>query len=177
MRSWTLGCALLVAAGCGQNAILELMIELPPAATIDGVERRFALVQPRTSGNPFEDEWPAGDLPPIELGALSIEDRVSVVTDDTSLDVHLKVRFCQTDDCTALGAGGLPGDDVSPEVWYLLEHPFYEGKRTSFHIQIPAVPPAAPAEPEEVDRCEIEGCITGTSITFCTSDGRHVCED
>lgn len=172
-----LAVAALLAAGCGQNAILELRIDLPPAATVDGVERRFAIVQPRTSTNPFADEWPAGDLPPIELGASATEDRVSVVTEDTSLDVHLKVRFCIADDCTALGTGGMPGDDVSPEVWYLLEHPFYEGKRTSFHIVIPTIPAAAPAEPEEIDRCEIEGCITGSSTMYCTTDGRHVCED
>lgn len=177
MRAWALACVMLAGSGCGENAILELTIDLPPAATIDGADRRFAIVQPRTSSNPFTDEWPPGDLPPIELGADPIEDRVSVVTEDTSLDVHFKVRFCRTDDCTALGMGGVPGDDVTPEVWYLLEHPFYAGKRTSFHIEIPTMPAAPPAEPEVVDRCDIEGCITGTSITFCTSDDRHVCED
>lgn len=161
--------AALLLAGCGQNAILELTLDLPPAPS--SAEEWFATVQPRTSENPFEEDWPPDELPPITLGPSAMQDAVSVVTEDTSLDVHLKVRFCRSPDCTALA------DATSPEVWYLLQHPFYEGKRTSFHIEIGEVPMGRPAAAVVVDRCRIGGCLTGTSTMFCTLDGRHVCED
>lgn len=161
--------AVLLLAGCGQNAILELTIDLPAAPAAG--EEWFAAVQPRTSENPFEEDWPPDDLPPITLGSETMQDAVSVVTEDTSLDVHLKVRFCRSADCTALA------DATSPEVWYLLEHPFYEGKRTSVHIEIAEVPMGRPTMPSVVDRCLITGCLTGTAAMYCTLDGRHVCED
>jgi len=179
-RAVALGILCAALSGCGQNAVLELTIDLPPLETGEwcddpdyvGMAPRFAFVQPRASDNPFSDEWPPDDLPPIELGTARIEDHVSVVTDDTSLDVHLKIRFCHGEAC------GVFCDATSPEHWFVLEHPFYEGHRTSYEIVINSIPTMRPAEPEVVERCRIRGCLTGTPLgSYCTMDGRHVCDD
>ena len=177
-RAVALGIVCAALVGCGQNAVLELTIDLPAIETGDwcsarpGTAPRFAFVQPRASDNPFSDEWPPDDLPAIELGTARIEDHVSVVTDDTSLDVHLKIRFCHGEAC------GDFCDATSPERWYVLEHPFYEGKRTTYEIVVDDIPTTRPAEPEVVERCRVRGCLTGTPLTsYCTTDGRHVCDD
>lgn len=170
--------AVVAVAGCSENAILELTVELPAQPVPTG--RRYALVQPRVHpDNPFPDEWRGEDLPAVELGLEPVVDHVSVVSDRGDVDLGVKIRFCLEPSCTALGeADGGPGDADAPELWYLLEHPFYPGHRTFYEITgIGGIPTGRPAAPTVVGRCDIRGCVEGEITDYCRmGDGRHLCE-
>lgn len=160
----------LFASGCAQNAALELKILLPPAPT-DG-SQVFVLIQPRSAAdNPFEDEWRGDDLEAIELvPGDTYPDHVSVMSTEDATDLNLKVRFCASPNCTDIE------DDTAPELWYALGHPFYIGERTSWSTTISEIPTERDTAPEEVDRCQIEGCVDGPLSSYCRGDGRHLCE-
>jgi hypothetical protein len=157
--------------GCVQNAALELELTLPPGPTAGAPV--YALIQPRRSTDPFEDEWRASDDPEaLELapGEPTL-DHISVLSQDDTIDLHLKVRFCSTPTCSVIE------DDGAPESRFSLEHPFYIGKRTFWSASIDAIPTMTGAV-TEVDKCVIRGCIEGILGSYCR-DGtdRHVCED
>jgi len=198
--------SLLVAAlgllgGCAQNAILELQLDLPAAPDAN---EWFALTQVRNrEGHPFDIPWMGGDLGSVQLGSERQFDCISVESDDESADLHVRVRFCRSEDCLDLM------DGTPRERWYRLNHPFYIGRRTYHTITIGEVPecevtadcavgmcdsgvctcttdadcgPGLICEEgnncvEDVDRCQIEGCIEGVSTTFCSdTTGLHFCE-
>lgn len=159
-----------LAAGCAQNAALEIAIELP-AGPADG-SRVFVLVQPRKAAdNPFEDEWRGDDLAAVELlEGESFVDNISVMSTDDTTDLNLKVRFCASPNCTAIE------DDTAPELWYALQHPFYIGERTSWGVEIFEIPLARDTEPDVVEKCQIKGCVDGPLSSYCRMDERHLCE-
>jgi len=158
----------IVLSGCPENAILEIELDLPPANTM---EQQFALTQMRRGDmNPFNEDWAGEDLPAIQLGAERQVDRISLVSDDDEVDVHIKVRFCSTDICSELA------DADAPERWYQLEHPFYLGHRTEWAERIEMVPAAKDTTPTVVERCLIRGCVEGFLRSYCRVDGRHLCE-
>jgi hypothetical protein len=157
-------------AGCAQNAALEITLDLPPGPS-DGTTV-YVLTQPRSAAeNPFTDEWRGDDLPAIELmPGMAIEDQISVLSTDDSTDLNLKVRFCANENCTAIE------DDMAPERWYALEHPFYIGERTYWSVSIPTIPTMRDTEPTPVEMCDIRGCVDGDLSSYCRVDGRHLCE-
>ncbi len=163
------------AAGCADNAVLELMVELPASPGDDPV---YVQVQPRrASNNPFTDEWRGDDVEPIALGAEPFVDHISVVSEEAGVDLAVKVRFCASPTCTDLA------DVDAPERWYLVEHPFYVGERTEADLVVSEVASATCVEgtagcPTVVDRCAVRGCTGGDPpSTYCRLDGRHLCED
>jgi hypothetical protein len=161
----------LVALGCGPepNAILEVELLLPPRA--EPSTTRFAYVQfRRADGHPFELDWERSDRDGVELSDVSTPADISIFTTEPNVDVHLRIRFCQQPTCGAIG------DDLSPELWYALEQPFYEGHRTSWGTTITDEPMGRPTAPEVVDRCMIRGCVDGETSTYCDLGGRHFCE-
>jgi len=160
----------LFASGCAQNAALEIAIDLP-AGPGDG-SRVFVLVQPRKAAdNPFEDEWRGDDLEAVELmDGESFTDNVSVMSTDDTTDLNLKVRFCASPNCTAIE------DDTAPELWYALQHPFYIGERTSWDVEILAIPAERDTAPELIEKCDIKGCVDGPLSSYCRMDDRHLCE-
>lgn len=164
--------ALAPSAGCARNAILEVEVELPPSP-----EERYALFQIRHELD-FALSWGGEPRPGHRLEASGTNlARISVESEDESLDLHVKVRYCEDAGC------GAPADDEStgaPASWFVVEQPFYVGHRTFWRERIEAVPPRLePGERPDVvviDRCRIEGCTGGTPSTFCRLDGTHRCE-
>lgn len=177
-----------LAAGCADNAILEVTLDLPPsgALVVDGgvvdagpmPARRYAFVQIRRAAE-FDHAvaWSGTDPETIELDPTerTIAD-YSVVSTDEATDVHVKVQFCVHPQCISPEDMAVPS---APAVWYALEHPFYIGKRTFWDARIDVIPgPASPTmEVLQVGKCEIEGCISGVTDDFCRIDGRHWCEE
>lgn len=202
----------LLSVGCAQNAILELQVQLPAAPAGDP-ESWFAQIQIRNAtGHPFSTAegrplpWMGGDLPAVELIDMTQWDCISVISDDPTLNVHVRVRFCRSETCVDFE------DSSPPERLYSLETPFYIGRRTYYRIVVPGIPDCATDEDcmedavgvcidercscnvdtdcgagfrcepasgcvEEIGRCSIEGCIEGVPAEFCSMDsGLHFCE-
>lgn len=146
-RRLSVALALLTSA-CAQNAILELQVELPPAPATGP---RFAQVQVRrAAGNGFDAVWMGSDPRTVELGDSAQWDCISVVTNDDTIDLNVRVRFCRESNCLGFG------DDTAPERRYHLEHPFYIGRRTYWTTRIAAVPQCT----TDAD-CEVGRCIDG----------------
>lgn len=197
--------ALLAAAllgGCAQNAYFELQVDLPPNPA---GETWYAQIQIRDSeGHSFGIPWMGGDVPTVPLTDARQWDCISVQGVDASRSLHVRVRFCRSEDCLDLEDGD------PPERLFSFETPFYIGSRTYFRIAVPSIPDCATdtdcdvgvcitdrcgcradadcgtgyaCEPDSgcvrvVDRCSIEGCIEGpVSATFCSTEtGEHFCQ-
>jgi hypothetical protein len=162
--------AVLLAFGCARNAVLEVDVDLPP-----GPAGRYAVVQFENQDAEFSSSWGRTDAWPG--AALTAERQTvvySVVTESFDAHVRIKVNFCTTADCSALD----DAPDRVPAVWYELDHPFYRGRHTRWHVSIPTAPIDPPDEPITVERCAIAGCISAPDSTqsFCRFDGTHFCE-
>lgn len=200
-RLWPL--ALLALAHCAppeDNAVLLLRIKLPYA---EG-ERPLADIQvnrddPRFG---FEDEVWITPKPHVADLRESREVELAVTTESPEAEgvAHLRVRIalCEED-------GPCQGDANTPELQFLLEHPFYPGELTewragplddddAYHMPDSVVPgrqadiPRHQAFPVLIDRCSIAGCIeladtSGASFRpdpdtgFCRADGVHFCDE
>lgn len=180
----------LLLAGCQQNAVFELTLELPPRdgdAFETDVEQN-AFVQIRSDDYAFDTGW--GRESDRDYHGTRLEDdhqevHFSVVTTDDERGLRMKVRFCpgnEPEDRFCISQ-----DEASPSaraLWYELERPFHLGVRTFWEERIDAVPPPqAPAdrEPVFVDACAIRAprCIGGPpGGNYCGDDGEtHVCEE
>ncbi len=174
MRRYPLHLSLLLlvlgGAGCAQNASLEITLNLPQGPS-DG-STVYVLTQPRAAAeNPFADEWRGDDLPAVELDPMTdIQDHISVLSTDDTTDLNIKVRFCANPNCTDIA------DDMAPERWFQLEHPFYIGARTFWTADITEIPTMRDSSPTIVGMCAIRGCVDGDSSSYCRTDGRHLCE-
>lgn len=197
--------ALLSMTGCTENAAFELSLDLPPSrmetVTRGGdmvmVRREWAFVQVRAGAdNPFEVDWDGRDLDAIQLDPLMrTPDHMSILSEDESVDLNVKIRFCVDPGCNDFE------DTPAPAHWIAIEHPFYIGERTEFAPAMPIeMPMAAPDMPacssacddflcttvesgcdvNFVDKCSVRGCVTGDpSASYCRSasgDNTHFCE-
>lgn len=162
MRTPSLLLALLV-AGCAQDAVLELTVEIPEAAEPGP---RYAVVDAR-AGEPVGA--PPGDVVGLDRTAAG-DGRVSIVAEpgDAEQPLHLRVRFCDDPSCT-----GAPAD--VPQVRLRIERAFYPGEHTFLTVRIEAVPTGTEELPD-VGKCEVRGCVSGESATYCLEDGAHLCE-
>jgi hypothetical protein len=168
VRAWPiLAAAGLV--GCASGAVLEVELTLPPAeaGTV------FYVVQVRAAeGHPFDAEWrDAEDVPPLQLGPEPLLDRISVVTEDVEQALHVRVAFCPEDACA--NPSDLPG---APQRQYVLERPFFAGRRSEWHEAVEALPTGV--EPDiTIGRCAIRACVTGDrAADYCLEDGTHPCD-
>jgi hypothetical protein len=175
-------CLCLVGSGCAQNAIFELALELP--GWVPTAEQRargdalYALVQLRSgTADALESPWSGND--PLAGFALALdEDRtpavsVSVIGDEATAQapLRMKIRFCQSPRCVALG------DDHAPEARVEFARVFYVTHVTSHRFRLDALPTATTPYVEHVDKCAVRGCVDGDTSTFChLDDGRHFCE-
>jgi len=192
----------LLGSGCAQNAMFELQVQLP--ANPPG-ETWFAQIQVRDqNGHSFSIPWMGGDVPTVALGSEARWDCISVESLDPTVSLHVRVRFCHSEDCLDLEDGD------PPERLYSFEAPFYIGSRTYYRVTVPRIPSCTSSldcavgvciedrcgcsidadcggefrcEPgfgcvNAIDRCSIEGCIEGpVSATFCSTEtGEHFCE-
>jgi hypothetical protein len=184
LRAALAGGLALGAASCAQNAFFELTLVLPPRGASD---KTHAVVQFEQAA-PFELQWAgASSLPGFPLGddATVVPISVEGGSDDEARPLRVKLRFCRSANCSAIG------DDTAPEVHVEFERVFYVGQRTSHTLRgTPASPdesatilpglamvPTSTGAVTRVDRCEIQGCRGGVSASgYCTLDGRHFCE-
>lgn len=162
--------AAVLLAGCGQNAVLELTVDLPPRDATDPV---YALVQVRPAADrPFASDWGLSprDLGAVELSASSrLRDHISVVADESlDDDLAVRVRFCRAPDC------GDAAGEPPPEAQWIVEHPFYEGERTRATVVIPEIPSPTTPSTGRVERCLVEGCLSGDPSSWCVG-GQHAC--
>lgn len=161
--------AALFWAGCAENAVLELVIELPPAPADDGTGLPwFGVVQiDRATEAAFTTRRESGDrgAQPLELGAVPQSDCISAETGDESMDVEIRVRFCREPDCLNFL------DDDSPERYYRLEHPFYIGRRTFWSTQIDRVLECSTDTDCGVGRCVGGVCGCSVDSDCCPSGG------
>ncbi len=193
----TFGLVLMFAAGCQNNAILELELTLPPACsdatcamdsdcplgvacTPDGLcgactgDDVYAFVQMRTNTD-FDRRWSGAD--PLDGFLLNADgsriETISTVAQPAEYerDLLVRVTFCSDARCAGFG------DDRAPERRLEIEHPFYELKRTRTSWEIEAAPSGTVEEAEIIDRCAVRGCRMGTTTDFCRlSDGSHFCQ-
>ncbi len=169
--------------GCARNAVLELELDLPRNFGPD-VPGRYAVVRVVSGAVPFDQDWQGDDaLPAFPLS--TIQGSVQHVSLDGSSEVEgapvrVKVRFCADPGCAALG------DDAAPEVRLQIDRAFYAGKRTSYTWSIACIPNVAgqtdtpacatPQRAEtDVTKCEVAGCRTGVTRSYCVGD-QHFCE-
>ena len=170
-----LGFASLVAlasAGCAQNAILELYIEVPPVDTlIDGSEAgavrisagRGVMVDPAVSTRIHGLDTNRGVI------ALAIDRRGGDVD-----SITVEVTYCENDvnvdTCgTVIGVERLT-----------ITQPFYTGANTCFFRQLSNATPYVLASPRTVGACEVGGCLSAglDNINFCGVEGSpttHFC--
>jgi hypothetical protein len=143
----------------------------------------YAFAQFRGNEVPFNDSWPGDprDYPGTLLTDTTQDVEYSVVTEDDSLGVHLKIRFCSG--LTNDAASCVEADELSADakaVWYSIDQPFYIGERTELELVIDEVPAGRPAESDVVmvDKCTVKGCVdsVGMSGDFCRTDRTHFCE-
>lgn len=172
-RCGLLGVALAVpAAGCARNAVLEVELTVPGQPATGPA--RYAVAQFEAAPQPFEADWRgSNDHPgrPLDGGPQTLA--YSVVSEDASTVVQMKVLFCTTPDCSALE----DAPDRVPSLWYRLERSLYIGERTRWDVTVDAVPQDPASDVIEVDKCAVEGCIRATGETsFCRLSGEHYCE-
>ncbi len=154
-------------AGCAQNAILELTVQIRSDG--NGLYA-FTQVRPATRF-PFEAEWRSSDDPDgVALASTEVEDRLSVEVEEPPGQVNVRIRFCSDPRCAS-------ADDVmAPEHRTTLESAFYLGEYTYYTLVVPRIPDGE-SEIQRVGKCEIIGCTAGDPTSdYCRADGRHFCE-
>lgn len=161
----------LVASGCAEDGILELDLVLPSAAdacgaTQVGVEARI----PPEGSCFFDQEWLDGDHAVLALEPIEVRHRVSVVAtaEDVARPLCLRVRACNADACPP------PEVTIGVRAEIAIERAFYLGQYTA--LELGPIDLCADSR-TDVGKCEVEGCAAGAPRdTFCTSEGRHLCE-
>ncbi|HJL18672.1 MAG TPA: hypothetical protein RMH99_23625 [Sandaracinaceae bacterium LLY-WYZ-13_1] len=80
----------------------------------------------------------------------------------------MRARPCTEGDCLGIA------DADAPEVRVEVERPFHAGRVTRVVLEDLAFGGEAPVV---VDRCQVEGCIDGASVSDCTlPEDAHYCE-
>ncbi len=168
-RALLLPLALCLAA-CADNAILEVELDLPMAATS---APQYAYVQSRSAAAiDFDGDWAGADAPEgFLLTSASSMQNVSFVTSNGATmtqPLGIRVRFCSDRVCGAIA------DTHAQEAHFVITRAFYRGKRTNVRL---TVTPSATPTTTTIDRCHVAGCTTGTATSYCYGDmGAHFCE-
>lgn len=168
-----LASSMVILLGCADNALLDVEIDLPPAADV------VAVVEARpASSYDFDATWaPTDAYPaarfPLDAAATSLA-AVSILAETPTQNVLLQVRFCNHGVC----------DDASPTLCYSLDRPFHQGRRSRYRDMVTTIPSAVPVggvcslPPRLIDRCEI-GCAANddwlSGSWFCEGQ-EHVCD-
>lgn len=154
----------LTLAGCAQNAILELYVEVPPMGTmIDG--RRVGGVRVTVGRGEMD---PVGPQTRSRVYGLDGRDGIVAVAIDRRAEVSdtisVDVTYCA--DTTEVASC-----DVELGVEHLtIRNPFYTGVATCFVRELPEGAFALAAE-QTVGTCEVGGCFGNdlTNRNFCSS--------
>ncbi len=165
-RALVIGALLL--SGCAQNAVLELQVQVPPAP--DPSTPRYALVQVRRAdATGFGVAWTGDDPPGVALGQQAAWVCTSVESHDETVDLDVRVRFCGSATCDALG------DDTAPELRYHIAHPFYIGRHTYWSAQIAAVPECMVDSDCPAGVCVAARCSCTTDTDCCPGGDCSAC--
>ncbi|RLB51905.1 MAG: hypothetical protein DRJ42_15980 [Deltaproteobacteria bacterium] len=159
--------AALTIGGCGDPEVvagLELRIDLPAAAS-DAAEA-FVQIR-RESGAPFDSGFEEETLASVPLAGMRSEDAISVVTDDATAAIKVRIRFCSAANCV--------GEADAPAQRFILRAPFHTDERSLYRIfaEDPAIDVPVPVE---VDGCQVRACSESDLSTYCNSDGVHLCD-
>jgi hypothetical protein len=164
--------ALAVAcAGCAENAIFTLVLDVPPPAS----GRNYVVVEARSGMiEDFGTDWQQTQISGIPLVAgMRNEVRVSFEADGDEIAQKLwvKVRFCVEDQCNEVPDGN------APEQRYVIERAFYQGRYTELRQTIDPLPPEGVPAEVDIDKCSIAApeCIDGSPTSWCVGD-LHYCE-
>ncbi|MBW2461983.1 MAG: hypothetical protein JRH11_10075 [Deltaproteobacteria bacterium] len=163
-----LSTALLIASGCGGDpdvvAGLELRIDLPAAAS--DAAQAFVQVRRETAAA-FDSGFEEEVLSSVPLAGMRSEDAVSVLTDNATVAVKVRIRFCSVANCV--------GEADAPAQRFILRRPFHAGERSLYRIfaEDPAIDVPVPVE---VGECEVRACSDSDLSTYCNSEGVHLCD-
>jgi hypothetical protein len=179
-------CLATLLTGCAKNAIFELTFETPVAVE----PRTYVLIEARSgeaSEVSFEDDWQQTQIRGIELdtAAPMVEENTFLVSfettgEDIAKPLNVRVRFCVEVRCQELNPDAAVDDANPPELRYRFDRAFYQGRYTTFSIDVADFPPSG--ENDEpittINKCMIvgEGCREGGSTNNCLADDRHFCE-
>ena len=175
MKRLALSLAILL-SGCAENAILELTLELPPAADVGRADATHVVVDVATDGS---EEVPPDSAFPLSgafrAAAADAPNRVpvSLVAGGERLEAPLwvRVRYCGAPDCAAIG------DDAPPTAYVRIDRPFWLGQVSEATAALPG--PWDDPEVARLAKCDVRACadprFTSGEPT-CTGDGRHWCE-
>src|SRR5688500_12412397 len=94
--------ALIVGCGGGsegpETGRLEIVIDAPPAAA----GSQYVVLQARPAAeNPLDLVWEAEPFTSTPLGSSRTGAHLTMRSEDDTINVHLKVRFCSSEDCAA----------------------------------------------------------------------------
>ncbi len=155
----------LAAAGCAENAILEVTLEMRTADEVGVPGATQAVVTFESSDaarsedvRPSEQRTVRLDLPASSPATA----RVSVVANGEEIERPLWVSFRY---CGGPVACPFDGD----RAWVRYDRAFYLGQYTSHTLALPD----DGAADATVPTCEVEGCVPGTG--GCRMDGTHWC--
>lgn len=159
----------LLSSGCAQNAILELTVDMPAADPL----RPNLVVQALSGEADFTNDWPQSQITGIPLNTTEanlVEISVEGSGDDLLRVLNVRLRFCEDPECHAIN------DGEPPEVWLTFERAFYQGEYTGYELSLMSPPTMAPSTPTTVGKCEVFGCVEGSSETGYCIDDVHHCE-
>ena len=192
--------------GCTLDAVFDLTLQLPPDedGTPTHAVIEAAPSDARFGHADFEGvDWrTAGRDGFLLVSGDTSEATLSVVSDDAGehdRPLLLRIRLCSDDRCAD------DGDESAREAHLEIERAFYAGEITAHEIATstddygdpvdfpdPEPPPDAGPIPDggpcllgpipptpgviRVGRCEVRGCLIGSTDCFCRRDGTHYCE-
>jgi hypothetical protein len=170
----------LAGAGCAENAILELELDLPAASSV-APDVEWVVVQARSGTPDFSADWAGGGtVPGIPLISTSQTVIVGIEADDgdeITAPLGVRIRYCRDEAC------GDPRDGNAQETRVTIERAFYEGEYTEIQrdqLMLPALMDCgagcAPVTLEDIDKCDVGGCRLGDTRNYCDMDDLHFCE-
>lgn len=159
-----------VLVGCAENAILELTVTAPDAASLGAVDARLALLDFVSDDAEDPEDLPTiRSAPSLELAlppaGEEIVHRASVVAggDEIETPLWIAIRYCPDGACDV--------SDDQPRAFVRYERAFYVGEFTRHALVLPPLDPAV----VPVTTCEVFGCIEGVVGESCI-EGVHYCE-
>lgn len=155
MRHWTVLAALLVGCSSG-TTIIEVQLPAAPAGGFTTIHVGGVGVDP---SRPFESS--ATRIPLTDA-----EQRVCVTINGPPGEVNLRMRQCEDETCSG-------ATDMIPRVHTAtITDAIYAGRTTAIRLG-----PWRLDAHNDVDRCDVRGCVDRFVTTFCrVDDGAHFCE-
>ncbi len=176
MTRWIAAAAAALLAGCAQNAILELTVQVPTATDVGAPGARFAVLNFANTRDSLTGTFPGsatGTEEAIPLPADATEEvRISVIGDER-LDraLFVAVRYCVSETCSNVSPID-PNLDLRQLRVVRYERAFWPGEYSQHTLPLG---PLTAGEILEIDKCDVFACREGTALSACEGD-LHFCE-